>query len=131
MARVLVIDDDSSVRYTLRRMLERVGHRVAEASGATEGCRLFSAAPVDVVITDMLMPDGDGIEVIQTLRREHPDVQIIAMSGGGAGSGGHYLEWARLFGAQQILAKPLEVQCVREAVVRAALQGPRQWNGSV
>ena len=83
MKRILVIDDDLQVRQMLRQMLEREGYEVVEAKDGKEGYELYHQAPTDLVITDIIMPKGGGLEVIFELRREFPDVKIIAISGGG------------------------------------------------
>lgn len=87
MARILIVDDEPLVREVLRQFLAGLGHTVREAVNGQEGLRLFEESPADLVITDNSMPRLTGREMIHTLRREHPDVRIIAMSGGGLGPG--------------------------------------------
>ena len=83
MARVLVIDDDEGHRTLVRAMLESVGHSVEEAVDGAEGLKLFGQNPPHLVLTDISMPGLDGHEVISALKVVHPDVPIIAISGGG------------------------------------------------
>lgn len=83
MTRILVIDDEPQVRAMLRQMLEREGYEVVEAEEGEEGMRRYREQPVDLVITDILMPQKEGIETIRALRRTNPGVKIIAISGGG------------------------------------------------
>jgi len=83
MARILLIDDDAPVRRTLRKMLERQGYEVEEAPDGKAGLTLYQENPADLIITDLIMPEMEGIETIMELRRRFPDVKIIAMSGGG------------------------------------------------
>ncbi len=116
VARILVIDDDVQVREMLREMLERVGHEVVEASDGTSGVKLFRENPTDVVVTDIFMPDKDGIVTIQELRSEFPDVGIIALSGGGGFQRFDFLETARRLGASAILRKPVDWEELTEAV---------------
>ena len=83
MARILLIEDDEPVRTTLRLTLEHLGHTVIEAGNGTEGLALVQPATIDVVITDMAMPENDGLDVVRALRNHHPPVNIIAISGAG------------------------------------------------
>ncbi len=110
MTRILVIDDDPSVREVIRYGLEKSGHQVSEASDGRSGLAAHQAAPVDLVITDLVMPGMEGLETIQHFRRLYPDLKIIAMSGGGLGNAGKYLEMAGMFGAHRTVAKPFSVE---------------------
>lgn len=83
MKRILVIDDDVQVRQLLRQMLEREGYEVVDAPDGKEGIRLYRDEPADLIITDIIMPEKEGIGTIFELRRDFPDVKIIAISGGG------------------------------------------------
>ena len=106
MADILVIDDDIEVRIVIRRMLEKKGYDVREASEGGEGIRLYREKPADLIITDILMPGKEGIETIIELRKEFPDIRIIAVSGGGRLGPGDYLELAEKIGVQCTLTKP-------------------------
>jgi DNA-binding NtrC family response regulator len=79
---ILVIDDDHQLAQLMGQMLEFEGYRTVIASNGKEGVRLFHREPSDLVITDIYMPDQEGLETIRELRRVRPDVKIIAMSGG-------------------------------------------------
>lgn len=83
MARILVIDDEDRIRRLLRAALEMEGHEVLEARQGDEALRLHRTMPVELVITDIIMPEKDGLEVIMALRHDAPKLKIIAMSGGG------------------------------------------------
>ena len=83
MATVLVIEDDQEVREFLVAVLSRAGHTVSDACNGRDGVTMFRENPVQVVITDIIMPEKDGIETILDLRREHPQLKVIAISGGG------------------------------------------------
>lgn len=83
MARVLIVDDESSIRGLLRQAFEMNGFEVVEASNGTEAVRTFGEGGIDLVITDIIMPDKEGLESIMDLKEIDPDVKIIAMSGGG------------------------------------------------
>ncbi len=113
MARILVIDDDFHVQDILRRMLSRQGYDILVAANGNEGIRIFrqqlaDQQPVDLVVTDILMPEKEGLETILELRREFQDVKIIVISGGGAfGEPGNILHAARTFGARYSFQKPI------------------------
>lgn len=106
MAHILIIDDDELICELLRRTLESAGYRVTEASEGRKGLAAHQATPADLVITDLVMPGMEGIEAIMEFRRRAPKLKIIAMSGGGVGSGGDYLRMASKFGATRTLFKP-------------------------
>lgn len=109
MAHVLLIDDDPLVRQTLRGMLEELGHSVVEADEGRSAMSLLKGNPVDVVITDILMPHSDGIEVIMEIRKSRKGVRVIAVSGGGGTLGAtDILTMARKLGAHQVLQKPIQ-----------------------
>lgn len=107
MARVLVVDDEPTVRHLLRFMLERGGHRVEEAGDGLEGVRLFRQQPFDLVVTDIFMPGQEGLETIRELRRDYPGVKIIAVTGGDMAMGAdNALKFARVLGAVRVMKKP-------------------------
>lgn len=119
MACILIIDDEADLRATMRAALEQDGHEVFEAHNGTGGLALLDQFPVELVITDILMPEKDGLETIVALRRAHPDIRIIAISGGGNDSGTRFLSIAEKFGASGILAKPFLRQQLLDAVCAA------------
>ena len=118
MARVLVADDDAGVRRVLERALVRGGHEVTCAGGGAEALRSIEADTPDLVVTDINMPDVDGIELLIRVARRG-DVKVIAISGGGAVPADELLEDARLLGAVDILAKPFELDVLLERVASA------------
>ncbi len=114
IAAILIIDDEEPVRQLLRQALEAAGHEVREASTGVEGLRAVCDRQTDLAITDIFMPDMDGLEMVHMLRREFPEVRIIAMSGGGG-------DWnafkvARMLGAHDTLTKPVELSTLMERV---------------
>lgn len=116
LGRVLVIDDDVPSRRMLRQVLERAGYEVAEARNSREGVQHCQEAHVDVVITDILMPDQESRTTIRELRRQFPAVKIIAMSRGSDLTPPHFLDIAVRFGAQSTLQKPFDLQQILETI---------------
>jgi DNA-binding NtrC family response regulator len=108
MARILIIDDESQIRSMLRLMLERVGYEVMEAADGMEGIRQYRENPADLIITDLIMPNKDGIGMIIELKKEFPEIKIIAMSGGGVNRPEGYLDGAKKLGATRTLTKPID-----------------------
>ncbi|GAG15292.1 unnamed protein product, partial [marine sediment metagenome] len=115
-ARILVIDDDDQIREMLRQMLEREGYEVVDAPDGKVGMRLFRKQPPELVITDLIMPEKEGIETITELRGEFPEVKIIAMTGGGRIPPEVYLRVAKRLGAMRTFAKPIEREELLEAI---------------
>lgn len=115
MARILLIDDDRRMTAALHDALEFAGYEVEVAHGGRTGIGLYRKTPFDLVITDIYMPDKDGIETIIELRNEFPGVRIIAISGGGALQFDQLPE-AALLGAHRVLAKPLDLDRMLTAV---------------
>jgi CheY-like chemotaxis protein len=106
MAQILVIDDDDNFRTILCSTLEDAGHVVIEARNGREGVASYRSQPMDLVMTDLIMPEQEGVETIRTLRNEFSDVRIIAMSGGGRTDASEFLNYADKFGAVGRLLKP-------------------------
>lgn len=116
MANILLIDDDRLVRYTLRQALENEGHIVTEASNGQSASASMEEATFDLVITDIIMPEMDGIETVMALRDKLPNSRIIAISGGGRGENYDYLKLAKSFGADRTLRKPFRCDELVELV---------------
>ncbi len=108
MSKILVIDDDPHVSGFLHVLLSREGYEVEVAADGDKGLKAFRAAPADLVITDIIMPEREGIEVISELRRLSPDTKVIAISGGGRIGPESYLPLARNLGASRTFTKPLD-----------------------
>ena len=107
MPRILVVDDEEQVRRVLRLVLERAGYEVDTAADGNEAVAIFDPPRHDVVITDIVMPEKEGIETIQELRQKSAGVRIIAISGGGRISPEEYLDWAKRFGVHCTFTKPI------------------------
>jgi len=116
MACILIIDDEPSIRELLSAMFTLEGYDVVEAADGDKGMRLLREKPSELVITDLIMPDKEGIEIIIELRRDFPDVKIIAMSGGGVIEAEDYLHMAKRLGAHRIFKKPFRITEMLKAV---------------
>ena len=118
MMRILVIDDDADIREIIAEMLMDAGYEVVEASSGREGIRLFRHVPFDLVITDLIMPEKDGLEVVMELRKDFPEVKIITLSGNAFGRSS--LETSRALGAARTLGKPF----TEDQLLAAVRRGP-------
>jgi len=106
MQRILIIDDDHHILLMIKKMLERAGFGVELAPNGNMGLEVLKRMPVDLVITDIIMPEKEGLETIRAMKRLRSDLKIIAMSGGGKISPDNYLGTAKVFGANRVLEKP-------------------------
>jgi len=107
MARILIIDDDEQIVDMLSQTLEREGYDIATASDGDEGLDRFRENPADLIITDLIMPEKEGIEIIIELRATYPNIKIIAISGGARTAPEEYLALAKGLGAQHTFTKPV------------------------
>jgi DNA-binding response OmpR family regulator len=114
--RILVIEDDPVLLELLKRILARAGYQVSGAANGEVGLALFRAAPTDVVVTDMMMPVKDGIATIIELRRDFPQVKILAISAASGSGPDDPLSVAKACGAQGTLAKPIGRRALLAAV---------------
>jgi DNA-binding NtrC family response regulator len=116
MARVLIVDDDQGARLFQRTILEKAGHQVFTANNGEEAMRFFFRKQIEVVVTDIRMPQGDGMELIEAIHGISPDAAIIAVSG----TGPDQLRMAEELGARATLTKPVDPQKLIDAVAAAA-----------
>lgn len=116
MATILIVDDDDALRALLRRVLVRAGYSVLEAANGRAALEHLRAQPVDLMITDLFMPQQDGLETLLALRRMNVRLPVIAMSGGGSAAQYDMLRTASLFGAARVLMKPFRVEEVLAAI---------------
>jgi Response regulator containing CheY-like receiver, AAA-type ATPase, and DNA-binding domains len=120
MRRILVVDDEDGIRRALRTVLERAGYEVREARTGQDAVRLWREEQGDLVITDIHMPDKDGIETILELRALSPNLPIIAVSGSGERRCRDLLRDANLLGTIRTLDKPFRLtevlECVSEVI---------------
>lgn len=129
MATILVIDDDAAVRRVLVRCLAGEGHELVEAENGNSGLARFREHKPALVITDIVMPQTEGIETIREIRRAAPQVKILAISGSSPPNSAHYLDMAAKLGADVTLLKPIRPAELREVV--AELIGASQpWRES-
>ncbi len=104
--RILVVDDNDQMRELLRLILESAGHETMEAANGKIALELLGTRPADLVITDIVMPEMEGTDLIMTIGTRYPDVRIVAISGGGKSDPNAYLKTAGKRGADRILHKP-------------------------
>lgn len=109
MKKILVIDDDPSIRDMLQEVLGDEGYSVMAASDGLEALRMVKQSKPDLIVTDIIMPEQDGVGVMLQLSKEHPEIKIIAISGGGRISPESYLYMAEKFGAVRTFAKPFDI----------------------
>ncbi|WP_166364499.1 response regulator [Perlabentimonas gracilis] len=116
--RILIIDDDRELAQSIREILVEEGFRVDMASNGREGIRLQNTMPYELIITDIVMPEEDGLEVIMWVRKTHPNTKLIAISGGGYFDSRDYLLMAKELGAKIVLCKPFEIKSLLSGVRR-------------
>ncbi|MDX1493191.1 MAG: response regulator [Longimicrobiales bacterium] len=116
---ILVVDDDDRLRRDITALLRRSGYRVTEAGTGKEAVRLLEESGMDLIVTDINMPDMDGIELIVSVSRQQPPTPVVAISGGGYMPRELLLANADLLGAVETIAKPFEASDLLDAVRRA------------
>ncbi|WP_372797569.1 response regulator [Pontiella sp.] len=119
MAGILIIDDDETIRTVFKRFLEGKGYEVRVAADGRQGLRVLEDGPVDLVITDIMMPETDGLEVVMAIRGRESEIPIIAISGGMHAMPMDFLPMAKKFGARDVLYKPVELDDLLTAVEKA------------
>ncbi len=115
---ILLVDDDNEFRAMLSEALTGEGYEVQEASDGRQAIKLYESQPTDLVITDLVMPEKEGLEMIVEINRLHAGVKIIAISGGGRVGSQDYLKIAKALGAQRVLAKPFSHREILEAITQ-------------
>jgi DNA-binding response OmpR family regulator len=126
--RILLVDDDPALRKALCTLLNRAGYQTEPAADGREAMRLHSLSPADLVITDIIMPDGDGLETLLELRRRADCPPVIAISGGGRLQPQNYLNIALRLGAVAVLEKPFSHEELLALTARALESpAPQAW----
>lgn len=126
--KILVIDDDAQITRVLDLKLRKAGYQVIVAANGEAGLNLFKAQRPDIVITDILMPGKEGLETILELRRDSPEIKIIAISGGGHIGADDYLNLAKKFGAQFTFTKPFTGNEILQSVGELLENSPNAKN---
>ena len=113
---ILIVDDEEQMRLALRKMLEREGYSVREAENGDKAIRIHREKQADLIITDIIMPEKEGLGTIVEIKSEFPDTKIFAMSGGGKNSPEQYLRMANGLGVDRIFVKPFNREDILSAV---------------
>ncbi len=121
--KILVVEDEDLFADMVRRVLASMGHEAVHARNGKEAMKLFDPQTISLVLTDLIMPDMEGVELIVALRRIHPSVKVIAMTGGGCNRPEMYLPIAKRVGAMKTLAKPFSMEELQQAVTEC-LEAP-------
>lgn len=116
MSRILIVEDDDLVRAMISRSLAKTEHEIREACNGKEALKIAADFIPDLVLTDILMPETDGFELVPGLRSKYPTLKIIACSGGGRLSAKDVLRTAKLLGADQVLPKPFSISDLQNAI---------------
>jgi DNA-binding NtrC family response regulator len=114
--KILLVDDEEAIRKMVRAILGTELYEIDDAADGIDAQMLLGKKKYDLIITDVIMPDCDGIELVMAMRRKLPDIKVIVMSGGGRVRAGHYLELAEKLGAARVFEKPFNTTALREAV---------------
>ena len=114
--RILLIDDDQTIQKVFSRFLMAQGYEVQQAENGKIGMQMMHESRPDLIITDILMPEMDGLEILMQIRKTHDDIPIIAISGGMRSLPINFLEQAKLFGARYVFEKPVPLDVLKKAV---------------
>ncbi len=118
MAQILIIEDDTDFRQMLNIMLKQAGYDVIEASNGKEGLKMYDHNRVDLVITDVFMPEKEGLQTLFELKEQNHNVKVIAISGGGTRERYNYLDSMKDFGAQKVFTKPFVTEEFLAAIAK-------------
>jgi DNA-binding response OmpR family regulator len=121
--KILIIDDDEQMRILLRQVMEWAGYEVVEAADGRAGMLTQRREQADLVITDLIMPEQEGLETITGLKKEYPELKIIAISGGGRIGPDAYLPAAQELGADRVFSKPFDVRELANTVKELLAHG--------
>jgi len=124
MANILVIDDDVTIQLVFSQFLTSLGHEIMQAENGKKGMSMIQETRPDLVITDIMMPEMDGLEILMQLRSTHDSVPVIAISGGMRSLPVNFLQQAKLFGARYVFEKPVPLEVLRNAVTELLDEEP-------
>lgn len=124
MAKILVVDDNEAMLKVMVSILERAEHEVTGVLEGKAALKLLKARGTDLLITDLIMPEIEGVELIREVRRNDPKLPILSVSGGGRVHSDLYLKLARQFGANAVLPKPFSASALTETVAQLIAAGP-------
>ena len=116
MKNILLVDDEEAIRKMMRRILQDDSYEFSEAENGAVAIKKLEAKKFDLIITDVIMPDCDGIELVMNVRKKTPETKVIVMSGGGRVRADHYLQLAEKLGAVSVFEKPFDASELRETV---------------
>lgn len=114
--KILLVDDEEAIRKMVRAILGNELYEFGEAANGLDAQVLLEKQTFDLIITDVIMPDCDGIELVIAIRRKLPEIKVVVMSGGGRVRAGHYLDLAGKLGAARVFEKPFDTAALRKAV---------------
>jgi DNA-binding NtrC family response regulator len=114
--KILLVDDEEALRKMVRVILGDESYEFFEAVNGRDAQNLLAKETFDLIITDVIMPDCDGIELVMSVRRQLPDLKVIVLSGGGRVRASHYLDLAGKLGAAKVFEKPFDPAALRRAV---------------
>ncbi len=120
MPKILIIDDDPTIQNVFSQFLEKEGYEVLQAENGKEGIERIQSHRPDLIITDIMMPEMDGLEILLHIRNTHEDIPVIAISGGMRSLPINFLHQAQLFGARYVFEKPVPLDVLRNAVEELA-----------
>ena len=126
MANILVIDDDATIQLVFSQFLTSLGHEIMQAENGKEGMSVLEKTPPDLIITDIMMPEMDGLEILMQLRNRNVSVPVIAISGGMRSLPVNFLQQAKLFGARYVFEKPVPLDVLRNAVTELLNDEPSE-----
>ncbi|VGO22297.1 response regulator [Pontiella sulfatireligans] len=124
MALILIIDDDPVIQKLFSQFLAGKGYQTAQAANGKEGLRLMEERTPDLVITDILMPEMDGLEILMAIRSQRGDIPVIAISGGMRTAPINFLQHAKVFGARHVFEKPVPLDVLLKAVEELLQEQP-------
>lgn len=131
-AKVLIIDDDPALLRLMSMAFQAAGFSTVAADNGRAGIHMASAHQPDLVVTDIVMPDIEGIGAIRAIKQSRRPPKVIAISGAGRSRGADYLSWARHLGADEVLAKPFrmsELMKISRSVIDGPFRNPNELRG--